>query len=204
MRYSIAPITRKSVKWYGFLSFVKKYKKQILDKWLDGSKKVVHKADEFIGNKISDKVTKSSDDNIEKQEPVEEITIPLAKREDIKQIEKSIIKIEHYKISKLVNHSTLSKFVTKKWIVVNDLSSGQYSVNKNIRFKTSLLRSDSCDYSDVYIVVKGTIDLLAAAANENDKVQKDVVFKNNGPYRTSISKINGIPKIKFFISSKLF
>ena len=48
-------------------------------------------------------------------------------------------------------------------------SSGQYSVNKNIRFKTSVLRSNLCDYSDVYIVVKGTIDLLAAAANENDK-----------------------------------
>ena len=44
----------------------------------------------------------------------------------------------------------------------NYLSSGKYSVNKNIRFKTSLLRSDLCDYSDAYIVVKGTIDLLAA------------------------------------------
>ena len=40
---------------------------------------------------------------------------------------------------------------------VNDLSSGPYSVNKNIRFKTSLLRSDLCDYSDAYIVVKGII-----------------------------------------------
>ena len=40
---------------------------------------------------------------------------------------------------------------------VNDLSSGQYSVNKNISFKTSMLRSDLCDYSDAHIVVKGTI-----------------------------------------------
>ena len=45
----------------------------------------------------------------------------------------------------------------KKWIEVNDLSSGQYSVNKNIRFKTSMLRSDLCDYSDAYIVAKGRI-----------------------------------------------
>ena len=37
---------------------------------------------------------------------------------------------------------------------MNDLSSGQYSVNKNIIIKTSLLRSDLCDYSDVYIAVK--------------------------------------------------
>ena len=43
--------------------------------------------------------------------------------------------MEHYKISKLLNDSTVSKFV-KKWIEINDLSSGQYSVNKYIRFKT--------------------------------------------------------------------
>ena len=39
----------------------------------------------------------------------------------------------------------------QKWVKVNDLSSGQYSVNKNIRFKTSMLRSDLCDCSDTYI-----------------------------------------------------
>ena len=53
--------------------------------------------------------------------------------------------MEHYKISKILNDSTVSKFVTKKWFEVNDLSSGHYSVNKNIRFKTSMLRSDLCD-----------------------------------------------------------
>ena len=56
--------------------------------------------------------------------------------------------MEHYKISTLLNDSTVSKFVTKKWIEVHDLSSGQYSINKNIRFKTLMLRSDFCDYSD--------------------------------------------------------
>ena len=48
--------------------------------------------------------------------------------------------MEHYKIYKLLNDSTISKFMTKKWIEVNDLSRGQYSVNKSIRFKTSILR----------------------------------------------------------------
>ena len=57
-------------------------------------------------------------------------------------------------MSKLLNDSTISKFWTKTWIEINDLSSGQYSVNKNIRFKTSMLKSDLCDYSDTYIVVK--------------------------------------------------
>ena len=46
-------------------------------------KKVVHKADEFIGNKTADAITKSNDDNIEEQEPVEEIIVPREKREEI-------------------------------------------------------------------------------------------------------------------------
>ena len=59
--------------------------------------------------------------------------------------------------------------MTRKWIEVNDLSSDLYFANKNIKFKTLMLRSDLCDYSDVYIVVKGTIHLLSATENENDK-----------------------------------
>ena len=56
-----------------------------------------------------------SHDNIEKQKPVEEITIPLEKkRRNVKQIETSIIKMEHHKISKLLNDSIVSKFVRKK------------------------------------------------------------------------------------------
>ena len=51
-------------------------------------------------------------------------------------------------------------------------------LTKNIRFKTSMLRSDSCDYGDAYIVVKGAIDILAAAANESDKAEENVAFKN--------------------------
>ena len=103
--------------------------------------------------------------------------------------------MEHYKISKLLNASTVSKFVTKRWIEVNDLSSGQYSVNKllqnfNILFKTSMLRWDLCDYSDAYIIVKGVIDLLANNTNEIDKAEKDVTFKTNAPFRSSISKFN--------------
>ena len=65
--------------------------------------------------------------------------------------------MEQYKISKLLNDSTVSKVATKKWVEVNDLSTGQYSVNKNIRFKTSMIRLDLCDYSDAYLVVKGII-----------------------------------------------
>ena len=38
--------------------------------------------------------------------------------------------MEHYNISKLLKNSTVSKLVTKKWVKVNDLPSGQYSVKK--------------------------------------------------------------------------
>ena len=51
----------------------------------------------------------------------------------------------------------LPKFVTKKWIEVYDQSGANYNAKKNIRIKTSMLRSDLCDYSDAYIVVKGDI-----------------------------------------------
>ena len=95
--------------------------------------------------------------------------------------------MEHYKISKLLNDSTVSKFVTKKWIEVNDLSSGQYSVNKNIRFKTSMLRSDFCDYSNAYIVVKGdSVEGDSDAKTRN----KNIIIKNNVPFRSCILKIS--------------
>ena len=85
-----------------------------LDAVKTASKKVVHKAGESLGNKIAEGITKSNDDNIEKQQPVEEVITPLEKRRrNIKQIKKSVINIEYYKISKLLNGSTVSKLMTK-------------------------------------------------------------------------------------------
>ena len=98
--------------------------------------------------------------------------------------------MEHYKISKLLNNSAVAKFVTKKWVEVNDLSSGQYSVNKNIRFQTSLLRSDLCDYSNAYIVVKGRVSVTNN--NSANRIYKKLTFKNNVPLRSCITKINNI------------
>ena len=111
MWYSIEPRTRKYIKRHGFLSFARKYKKQLLNTWLGASKKVVHEAGEFIGNKIGGAV---NDGNVEKQEPVEQIIIPpKKKRWNIKQTEKSIMKMEHSRISKFMRDSTVSRFVTK-------------------------------------------------------------------------------------------
>ena len=70
---------------------------------------------------------------------------------------------------------------------VNDLSTGQNSVNKNIRFKSSMLRSDLCDYGNAYIVVKETITV---EGDNDEKRNKKLTFKNNAPFRSCISKIN--------------
>ena len=70
-----------------FYHLLENIKKQLLDTGLDSlkaaSKNVVHKTGEFLGNKIADAVTMSNDDKIVKQEPVEEIIIPLEERDAI-------------------------------------------------------------------------------------------------------------------------
>ena len=81
--------------------------------------------------------------------------------------------MDHYQISHLLNHSTVSKFVTKKWVKVNDLSSGRCSINKSIRFKTSMLRLDFCNYSDAYIVVKGRITV---EGDNNTKQRNKIII----------------------------
>ena len=83
----------------------------------------------------------------------------------------------------------LPRFVTKKWIEVYDQSEGNYNVNKEIRIKTSMLRSDLCDFNEAYIVVKGNITF---GAPNNAKINKAVAFKNNVPFINCISKISGV------------
>ena len=99
--------------------------------------------------------------------------------------------MKHYEIFKLLKDSTVSKFVTKKLVGVNDLPGGQYSMNKNIRFKNSMLRSDLCDYSDAYVVVKETVTVTDT--DNDNKRNKKLVYKNNKNNawsRSSISKVN--------------
>ena len=85
------------------------------------------------------------------------------------------------------------RFITKKWIEVHDQSGETYNTNKQIRFKTLMLRSDLCDYSDAYIVVKGIITLRARCGTNNIRERKNrpLAFKNNAPFIYCISKING-------------
>ena len=59
------------------------------------------------------------------------------------------------------------RFITKKWVEVYDQSGETYNINKQIILKTSVLRSDLCDYRDAYIIVKGEITF--EGANNRDK-----------------------------------
>ena len=63
----------------------------------------------------------------------------------------------------------LSKFVTREYVEVISLSKKYYK-NKSIRFKKPMLRSDLCDYSDAYILVKGTITVNGVVNGEENDI----------------------------------
>ena len=52
-----------------------------------------------------------------------------------------------------------------------------------------MLRSDLCDYSDAYVWVKGKITVTTP--NDNANFNKELTLKNNAPFISCISKING-------------
>ena len=100
--------------------------------------------------------------------------------------------MEYQKITNLLDTTfdNVPRFITKKWIEVHDQSGSaedRYKPSKQIRFKTSMLRSDLCDYSDAYIVVKGDITVTDPNNNAYDK---KLAFENNAPFISCILKIN--------------
>ena len=85
-----------------------------------------------------------------------------------------------------------SKFRTRNWVEINDESRGAYNVNSQIKFKTTMLKSSLCDYSDAYILVKRTISVndTAAAGAAVNHTNKKVTFKNCAPFTNCINEIN--------------
>ena len=103
--------------------------------------------------------------------------------------------MEYQKIANLIDDNILnqtSKFRTRNWIEINDESRGAYNVNSQIKFKTTMLKSSLCDYSDAYILVKGTISVnnTATAGAAVNNTNKKVIFKNCAPFTNCISEIN--------------
>ena len=101
--------------------------------------------------------------------------------------------MECQKIANLIDDTPNqpSKFRTRNWVEINDESRGTYNVNSQIKFKTAMLKCSLCDYSDGYILVKGTIsvnDTVAGDAINNNN--RKVIFKNCAPCTNCISEIN--------------
>ena len=94
--------------------------------------------------------------------------------------------METQKIVNLLNGSDNenSKFVTKKWNIIDSESKDNYLPDNRIKFLTSSLESSLCDYSDAYVLVTGNIAVVGA--NNNTKV----AFKSCAPFRKCRTEIN--------------
>ena len=99
------------------------------------------------------------------------------------------------KIANLLDNASNqpSKFRTRNWVEINDESREIYTSN-NIRFKTTMLRSNLCDYADAYILVKGNITITGAGNNDAikraDERGRGVTYKNCAPFTKCTSRIN--------------
>ena len=100
-----------------------------------------------------------------------------------------------------------SKFRTKNWVEIDDESKESYNTGSDIKFKTTMLRSNLCDYADVYILVNGRVTITVDAGPEPNpdaprhaaqllaprqagERDKGVTFKNCAPFTKCISRIN--------------
>ena len=104
--------------------------------------------------------------------------------------------MEYQKIANVLDYASYqsSKFRAKNWVEINDESRGTYNANNQVKFKTTMLKSSLCHYSDAYILVKGKITITEegndAAARQADERDKGAAFKNCAPFINCISEIN--------------
>ena len=99
--------------------------------------------------------------------------------------------MKYQKIANLLDSASNkpSKFKTRNWVEINDDIRGAYSPNKQIEFKTTMLRFCLCDYSDAYLLVKENISVNNTAAATTNNTNKKVIFNNCAPFTNCISKI---------------
>ena len=103
--------------------------------------------------------------------------------------------MEYQKIAHLIDRessSEPSKFKTRNWVEVSDESRGTYNIDSQIKFKTGMLKSILCDYTDAYILIKGIITVNNTAAEDTDanNTNKKLIFINCAPFTNCISEIN--------------
>ena len=92
--------------------------------------------------------------------------------------------MEHQKILNSLNEANNSKFVTRKWNIVNDNSKANYAKRHEITYNTEVLKSNLCDYSNAYILVRGNVTIIRHQATQ-------VAFKNCAPFTKRIARIDG-------------
>ena len=83
----------------------------------------------------------------------------------------------------LLNEANDSKFVTRKWNIINDNSKSNNDATNEVTYNTEVLKSSPCDYNDSYILVRGDITLVAALTTQE-------AFKNCAPFTKCIIKID--------------
>ena len=98
--------------------------------------------------------------------------------------------MEYQKIINLLDDTPNQSIKTENWVEINDESRGTYNEDNQIRFRTSLLRSSLCDYSDAYLLVKGTITVAPATTAAPNNANKKVIFKNCVPFTNCINRIS--------------
>ena len=204
MKYSTERKFKKYVKGYGFLYFARKFDDEYgrklrntatktgIDTAKTASRWVAQKTEEaiedLIGNKVADKTTSLGKTKSKgKEDRRREIYIPPEKQQQIIDDLRLFwyhIKMEYQKVTNLLGTTTdnAPTFITKKWTEVHD----QWG-SKQIGFKTSMLQSDLCYFSDTYIIVKGTFTVTNPNQNVYDK---KLAFKNNARFVSCISRIN--------------
>ena len=87
-----------------------------------------------------------------------------------------------------------SKFRTKNLVQLNDDLCGTYNTNNQIKFKTSMLKSSFCDYSDVHVFFNGARPIPNATKTQilkqtQNNTGKKVILKNCAPFIHCISEI---------------
>ena len=106
--------------------------------------------------------------------------------------------MEYQKVINLLDDTANQpfKFRTRNWVDKNDESKGRHD-NSNIRFKASMIKSYLCDYSDSYILVKGTIIVPNTTAGDAavNNSNKKVIIKNCAPFTDCITEINNPQKM---------
>ena len=92
--------------------------------------------------------------------------------------------MEHQKKFNLFNEASDSKFVKRKWNIIDDNSKANFGVGNEITYNTEVLKSNLCDYNDAYILLRDHVTATAAWVTQ-------IAFKNCASFTKCITKIDG-------------